>query len=562
MRNSNQKVAVQTSIETVNHNSKKSRIVPISKDQNGQDRPITLKKVTNNHPAATKPLQSPAQSLLKKQLQTRPALKQVKKTGATNTAANKNTVTQTTTAQNQAQKSLSKPSQLAAVQQGQADMRMLQVLVALEKEVRLVENVKALKYLAANETRKLVQSRQIYFFEATFPDSDKFQVRAISSVTTPDRNLPVIQWFERMSAAMSADKGAKQANIFTLPTYCADDQEIQTYPFKHMLWVPLKTYDGQVFAGMMMAREQEWQESDQAIAERLADIYSHAWSALLGRNTLAKPKRVTPKLMIGTALVLILAGFMPMSMNTLAPVEVIAQKPVIAAAPIDGVIEKIFVRPNSIVKKGQPLFQFVNTRLRNDYEVSKRAVVVAEAKYKKATQGSFASADAKHNIATARAELELKKAERTFAKENFEKSVVWAKEDGLAVFHSKEQWLGSPVKTGEKIMTIVSRKNAEVRIDLPVSDAIVLKDKARVKVFLDSDPLNPIEAVMTHASYHATPTQDQQLAYRVHADFSDKTKTPPRIGLRGTAQVFGEKTTLFFYLFRRPIAAARQMFGI
>ncbi len=451
---------------------------------------------------------------------------------------------------------------ISTVSPEQNNSRILQVLISLEKEVRQVESIKALQYLAVNETRKLVQARQIYMFEATLPGSDKFQVKAVSSITTPDRNLPVIQWFERMTKAMSEDVGSGQPNIFKIPTYCQDDQEIKTYPFGHMLWIPLKAHDGKVFSGMMLAREREWTEAESNIATQLAEIYAHAWSALLGRNRLSKPRKITSKLMLGTALAVFLAGFIPVSMNTLAPVEVVAQKPSIVAAPIDGVIEQIFVRPNSPVKKGQPLYQFVNTKLRNDYEVSKRAVTVAQAKYRKAIQGSFSSSEAKHDIATAKAELELKKAESLFAKENFQKSVVWSPEDGLAIFHSKEQWLGIPVKTGEKIMTVISGNRAEVRIDLPVSDAIVLKEKARVKVFLDSDPMNPIEAIMTHASYHATPTLDQQLAYRVHASFSKQNQTPPRIGLRGTAQIFGEKTTLFFYLFRRPIAAARQMFGI
>jgi hypothetical protein len=36
----------------------------------------------------------------------------------------------------------------------------------------------------------------------------------------------------------------------------------------------------------------------------------------------------------------------------------------------------------------------------------------------------------------------------------------------------------------------------------------------------------------------------------------------PRIGHRGTAQLIGEWVPLGFYLFRRPIAAARQYLGM
>ena len=37
---------------------------------------------------------------------------------------------------------------------------------------------------------------------------------------------------------------------------------------------------------------------------------------------------------------------------------------------------------------------------------------------------------------------------------------------------------------------------------------------------------------------------------------------PPRIGLRGTAKIFGEEVKLFFFLFRKPIIFVRQTLGL
>ena len=45
------------------------------------------------------------------------------------------------------------------------------------------------------------------------------------------------------------------------------------------------------------------------------------------------------------------------------------------------------------------------------------------------------------------------------------------------------------------------------------------------------------------------------LGYRITED------AIPRIGLRGTAKVYGEKVSLFYYLFRRPITYLRQHLG-
>jgi hypothetical protein len=51
------------------------------------------------------------------------------------------------------------------------------------------------------------------------------------------------------------------------------------------------------------------------------------------------------------------------------------------------------------------------------------------------------------------------------------------------------------------------------------------------------------------------------LGYRLKATLDDPAHMP-RIGLRGTAKIYGEKVTLFYYLARRPLAAARQFLGL
>jgi hypothetical protein len=50
------------------------------------------------------------------------------------------------------------------------------------------------------------------------------------------------------------------------------------------------------------------------------------------------------------------------------------------------------------------------------------------------------------------------------------------------------------------------------------------------------------------------------LGYRLKASFADGTRIP-RIGLRGTAKIYGEQVSLFYYLMRRPLAALRQLIG-
>jgi len=128
------------------------------------------------------------------------------------------------------------------------------------------------------------------------------------------------------------------------------------------------------------------------------------------------------------------------------------------------------------------------------------------------------------------------------------------------VFADAERWTGKPIQTGERLMEIADPNQAELRIELAVGDAIALTSDAEVALFLDSDPLQRYSAKLERVAYEAQSTPAGQLAYRLDASFTD---TPvPRIGLRGTAKLFGQRAPLALYLLRRPLAGLRQSVGL
>ena len=64
------------------------------------------------------------------------------------------------------------------------------------------------------------------------------------------------------------------------------------------------------------------------------------------------------------------------------------------------------------------------------------------------------------------------------------------------------------------------------------------------------------------AGYQARVRENQQLAFRLVAEADPAHAAAARLGVRGTAQVYSDSVPLGFYLFRRPIAAARQWLGL
>ena len=138
---------------------------------------------------------------------------------------------------------------------------------------------------------------------------------------------------------------------------------------------------------------------------------------------------------------------------------------------------------------------------------------------------------------------------------------IKAEVSGVAVVEDFIDWQGRPVNIGEKILTIANSDDIEFLIYLPTKDSLFIEKSARVKVFLDSSPLSSIEGKILRTSYKPELTAENILAYKIHASLEDNIE-PPRIGLRGSAKIYGDRTSLFYYIFRVPINISRQFLGI
>lgn len=434
----------------------------------------------------------------------------------------------------------------------------LTILLQLEATARRVVEADALPFFIVNETRRLLNYRQAALFTAV--DGKPWRVRALSSLAVVDRGAPMMQWLERaLDQLYVADEDVRPRcfEAATSPVDIARDWAEFSLP--HVAWAPLRTPAGTLLGGLWLVRETPWQNGELILLERLAETYAHAWQAL--------PKPVAASLsslpwVRYTVLGLALSLLIPVRMSSLAPVEVVAKNPTVVSAPLDGVIAEVTVHPNDKVGAGQTLLRFEDTVLRNDYDIAEKSLAVAEAEHLRAMQGAFSDEKTKADVALLKAKADLARGERDYARDMLAKIDVKADDAGVAVFRDPADWVGKPVKTGQRIMEIADLNRIALRINLPVKDAITLADGAEVKAFFDADPLHPLSAQIKHASYQAEVLPGNLLAYRVDADLLDGRRPEhPRIGWQGTAKIYGERSPLFYYLFRRPISALRQYLG-
>jgi len=442
----------------------------------------------------------------------------------------------------------------------------LGTLVQLFKRARRAATAEELGFVVVNETHALLPYRQAALWQRHARGAGK--VVAISGAALVERNAPFMLWLNPVFAQLDdgAEPGIRRIDAASLDagrTGGALGEAWSEWLPAHGLLVPLRTEQEPALGALLLARDQPWSDGDVHLLSELADGYAYAWlrfrgrrhrsllAALFGRGRMIK-------LAVAVALVGILC--LPVTLSALAPAEVVAFQPTIVRAPLEGVVDHFEVQPNEQVEAGQLLLTLDPRAIENKLEVASKALAVAEAEYRQAAQQAVFDDKSRALLAVLKGRAEQRRADVTYNQSLLDRVKVTATRSGLALFDDPNSWIGKPVAIGERLIEIADPAQPEIEIWLPVADAITLSPGADVDFFLNIAPESPLRATLRQASYEATQSPGGLLGYRLKAKLSDPAH-PPRIGLKGTAKVFGERVSLFYYLLRRPLAAARQFVG-
>ncbi|TAN47140.1 MAG: HlyD family efflux transporter periplasmic adaptor subunit [Methylococcaceae bacterium] len=429
-------------------------------------------------------------------------------------------------------------------------------LLLLQRKARQAEDVDALGFVIVNETRQLLEYRQA----ALWLRRPVSRIIAVSGVAVLEANAPYVAWLRQVAEHLDQTPDAAPLRLIAaadLPEHLALDWGHWLPSFG--LWVRLGGGIGDNQGGLLLCRDTPWTEGEGHLLSELAAAYGHAW------NALAPPppwwRRLTPdrdQRWLLLAIVLVF-GF-PVRQSVLAPAEVAAVDPTVVRSPMEGVVDRFHVDPNDAVSNEQLLITLDDTDLSNRLEVSRKALAVAEAEYRRAAQQAVFDAKSKAELTILKSRMDQHAAEVAYMEDLMARSQVKAPHAGIAIFSDPHDWMGKPVTVGERLLMVADPRQVQLTVHLPVADFIDLQPGAEVVIFLNVDPQNPLTARLYYASYQAEVTPDEVLAYLVKARF-DAGQNPPRIGLKGTAKLYGRPVTLFYYLFRRPLGAVRQWLG-
>jgi multidrug resistance efflux pump len=264
-----------------------------------------------------------------------------------------------------------------------------------------------------------------------------------------------------------------------------------------------------------------------------------------------------------TVIAAALAGVaaIPIRLSVLAPAEVAPVKPTTVTAPVDGVVERILVAPSQPVEAGDVLVKLDDTTTRNKLEVARKSREIAVADWQRTSTKAFTDDQSKAELLLLEARVREREAEIVYLQEMLERMNIVAPRKGIAIFADPNDWIGKPVQTGERIMMLAEPTEANLTIFLSPDDAIQLSEGGEVHMYLNAAPLDSYNARITQMSYETGQNPEGQPVYLLKAAF-DAGQEIPRVGAKGTAKLYAESVPLFYYVFRKPIAYLRKVFGL
>lgn len=449
------------------------------------------------------------------------------------------------------------PRPALAITEAARAAQRAQALIQIEARVREARRVEELAFTIANETWQLLPYRQAFVWLADARGRDR--LATVSGLAQLAEDSPFTVWLKRVAKALKITEPK-----FLTPTDLPEalrESWAEWLPPQVLAW-PLIDRNGTRLGAAWFALESLPDDATQEALGQAMDAYGYALGVLRGtRRVWRGVARFVFRLRWVVLAAAIGALFIPVRMSVLAPAEVAPVEAMIVAAPMDGVVKTFHVRPNADVKKGERLFTLDDTTLRNRREVALKQLAVARADALATAQKSFDSAQSRGELAVLNGKVRERQAEVAYLDEQLGRVEIRAPRDGIAVFGDPTDWQGKPVTTGERVILLADPADAGVLMWLPVADAINLAPGAEVRLFLSTAPLVALPAKLTETSYQTMVSPEGVAAYRLRGRF-DGAVNDARIGLKGTAKIYGEQASLGYYLFRRPLAALRQWTGL
>ncbi len=327
-----------------------------------------------------------------------------------------------------------------------------------------------------------------------------------------------------------------------------------------ILWMPIFAHDTLVL-GLWLERwnHVKWRPEEIEVLKFLLVSYGAAYEKFYRRYSLKTliTKKHFPYIL---GIVVLLLMFVRVPLRVIAPAEIIAKDPEVITAPLEGIIEKIVVRPGQEVQKGDLLFEYDKRVPLQDLKVAAKKVEIIKAEVDRATAESQRDKKALAELAVEALKLKKEQLELELAQFHASQLNVYAPIQGITMLDSPEDWEGKPVKMGERVLIIANPQETRVRMWIPEDDNIEINLKEPIKVFLNIKPEKGLKAKIIYVASYTHVTEKSISSFVAEADWVEK-DSDEKLGLKGTAVLYGENVSLFYWIIRKPWSYVRRYIG-
>lgn len=335
-------------------------------------------------------------------------------------------------------------------------------------------------------------------------------------------------------------------------------------------WLPIYAKD-KLRYGLWLERwsGKQWDPEELEVLEFLMKVYGAAFEKFISRANfkLFSKRKVMPILI----LLLFSLFLIKVPLRVVAPAEVVPKDPILVTAPLNGIIAEMKVNPGEEVKKDQLLFAYDDRVTLEELKAAKNQVEILESQLHRAQTTAlsnqqptnsfdYSSDTASSDIAVITLQLQKEQIRLQLAQSEAEKLYVKAPMSGVIMLDNPEEWRGHPVKIGERILMISDPNNSKVRIWIPESDNIPLDSNKTIKVFLNISPNKSYDTHLLYISSYSEVSAHGVPSFIAESEW-DQEPLNIKLGLKGTAILYGEDVTLFYWIMRRPWTAIRNFFG-
>lgn len=293
----------------------------------------------------------------------------------------------------------------------------------------------------------------------------------------------------------------------------------------------------------------------------LMPAYGSAWKKLNPKyKSHARHFFGKKQFLIGTSLLLLALALIRIPLRIVAPCEVVANNPILITAPLEGIIDEIKVTPGQFVKTGDILVEYDKRVPLRNLHVAQKEVEILQAEYTRARTLGLDDKKSRTELGINQLKLQKEKVNLSLAKWQASQLTIRSPNSGIVMLDNPDNWRGKPVQVGEKILSVDDPENTKVKIWIPEDDNIILNPDNEIKIYLNIDPEQSYMAKLNYIANESSVSDQHIPSFVAEANWKEQPEHI-KLGLKGTAILYGEKVSVLYYLLRKPWAKIRNFFA-